>query len=169
MTSVRHTTIHGMYAFVISTILYSLLYVYAIFSHYLRAPWITCVWFWGRSYIIPNIDSVVLGGTAERGEWDTVVSLTETTRILHDIYEIFPSIKNSTVETVWVGLRPGRSAVRLDREQIPVMRADSVDSSRKIQGTQWVFNCYGHGGSGVTLAMGCAEDLVRNYFYPTFA
>ena len=112
---------------------------------------------------------MVLGGTAERGEWDTGVSLTETTRILNDIYEIFPSIKNSTIETVWVGLRPGRSAVRLDREQIPVTRADSVDSSRKIHGTQWVFNCYGHGGSGVTLAMGCAEDLVRNYFYPTFA
>jgi glycine/D-amino acid oxidase-like deaminating enzyme len=29
-----------------------------------KAPWMNNVFFWGTSYIIPNVDSVVLGGTA---------------------------------------------------------------------------------------------------------
>jgi D-amino-acid oxidase len=27
--------------------------------------------------------------------------------------------------------------------------------------TQQVIHCYGHGGAGITLAMGCAEDAVK--------
>jgi D-amino-acid oxidase len=41
-----------------------------------------------------------------------------------------------------VGLRPARSAVRLERD------GD-------------VIHCYGHGGAGVTLAYGCAQDVVE--------
>lgn len=29
-----------------------------------------------------------------------------------------------------------------------------------------VVHCYGHGGSGITLAMGCAEDVVANHVAP---
>ena len=39
-----------------------------------------------------------------------------------------------------VGLRPVRPAVRLEREG-------------------HVVHCYGHGGAGVTLSWGCAEDV----------
>lgn len=29
-----------------------------------------------------------------------------------------------------------------------------------------VVHCYGHGGSGITLGMGCAEDAVANHVVP---
>lgn len=32
-----------------------------------------------------------------------------------------------------------------------------------------VVHCYGHGGSGITLAMGCAEDAVSNHVAPRLA
>jgi hypothetical protein len=32
-----------------------------------------------------------------------------------------------------------------------------------------IFHCYGHGGSGITLAMGCAQDLVQNHILPYIA
>ena len=44
-----------------------------------------------------------------------------------------------------VGLRPARRTVRL--EAVPGE-------------TGTVVHCYGHGGSGVTLAWGCADDVL---------
>ena len=46
-----------------------------------------------------------------------------------------------------VGLRPGRSEVRVGREDL-------------TDGIQCVHN-YGHGGSGVTLSWGCAEEAAE--------
>jgi D-amino-acid oxidase len=60
-----------------------------------KAPWIRSVWGFGTSYIIPNIDNVVLGGTAQKGDWNTNVSLADSERILEDIYELFPSLKDA--------------------------------------------------------------------------
>lgn len=54
-------------------------------------------------------------------------------------------------ENIWVGLRPGRAPLRLETEEVA-----SVP----------VVHCYGHGGSGITLAMGCAEDVVANHVVP---
>jgi D-amino-acid oxidase len=45
-----------------------------------------------------------------------------------------------------VGLRPGRAEVRLEKELI----------SGKV-----IIHNYGHGGSGVTLSWGCAEEVVE--------
>ncbi len=50
-----------------------------------------------------------------------------------------------------MGLRPGRSPLRLESEEL-----------RSVP----VVHCYGHGGSGITLAMGCAEDVVANHVAP---
>ena len=60
-----------------------------------RSPWMNNVWFFGTSYIIPNVDNVVLGGTAQKGDWSTQVSLADTDKILGDIYQLFPSMKNA--------------------------------------------------------------------------
>jgi D-amino-acid oxidase len=105
-----------------------------------KAPWINNVWLFGSSYIIPNVDSVVLGGTADKDVWDTTVSLTETTKILDDIAQVVPSIRDAQIESVWVGLRPGRSSLRLDSEVIVA----SADGRRK---QVLVGHCYGHGGN----------------------
>ncbi len=44
------------------------------------------------------------------------------------------------------GLRPVRSTVRLERERVAPNR--------------WLINNYGHGGAGVTLSWGCADEVV---------
>jgi D-amino-acid oxidase len=116
------------------------------------------VWMFGSSYVIPNVDAVVLGGTTQKGNWNTTVDIEDTKNILTKIGEIFPSLPLAPVETVWVGLRPGRSPVRLDNE----LKKNSAGKDVNL------IHCYGHGGSGVTLSVGCAHDVVNNLFTPWF-
>lgn len=47
-----------------------------------------------------------------------------------------------------VGLRPGRPSVRLELDHLPLQGGASLP----------VVHNYGHGGAGLTLAWGCAED-----------
>lgn len=120
-----------------------------------KAPWIKNVWFFGTSYIIPNVDTVVLGGTAQKGDWSTEASQRDTDKILRDVYSLFPSLQDAPIAKVWAGLRPGRTPLRLESER-----------SGNGRGLGLVVHCYGHGGSGITLAMGCAEDVVINHIAP---
>ncbi|MGH7892417.1 MAG: FAD-dependent oxidoreductase, partial [Thermodesulfobacteriota bacterium] len=46
-----------------------------------------------------------------------------------------------------VGLRPGRTEVRLEIEELPGGRA--------------LIHDYGHGGGGFTLSWGCAEEVLK--------
>jgi glycine/D-amino acid oxidase-like deaminating enzyme len=62
-----------------------------------RAPWLKDIWFFGTSYIIPNVDNVVLGGTAGKGDWNTTVSLSDTKTILENIAQVFPSIYDAPI------------------------------------------------------------------------
>jgi len=66
-------------------------------SYVQRAPWLKDVWFFGSSYIIPNVDTVVLGGTAGKGDWSTAVSLQDTETILSNIEKVFPSIRDAPI------------------------------------------------------------------------
>ena len=118
----------------------------------IKAPWIKNVWFFGTSYLIPNIDSVVVGGTAQKGDWNTVPSIQDTEKIMNDVCTLFPSLRNAPVESVWAGLRPGRTPLRLETE----IYKSSLP----------VIHNYGHGGSGVTIAMGCAQDVVYKHLVP---
>ena len=56
------------------------------------------------------------------------------------------ALAHAAVLGVSVGLRPCRAVVRLELEEI---------------GEQRVIHNYGHGGAGVTLSWGCAEEVVR--------
>lgn len=41
----------------------------------MKAPWVKHFYFTGlNSYILPNVDTVVLGGTTQKNSWDTTVS-----------------------------------------------------------------------------------------------
>lgn len=62
-----------------------------------RAPWIKNVWFFGSSYVIPNVDTIVLGGTAQKGDWSTTVSLDDTKNILDNICDVIPSIRDAPI------------------------------------------------------------------------
>jgi D-amino-acid oxidase len=94
---------------------------------------------------------VVLGGTAQYGDWNTNLSLADRERILAGCCEVYPSLAAAEVLGDWVGLRPGRTCIRLEAGLVHGGATGAVP----------VVHNYGHGGSGLTLAWGCAGDVVQ--------
>ncbi|MGK5739342.1 FAD-dependent oxidoreductase [Micromonospora sp. URMC 103] len=95
-------------------------------------------------YVVPRGDSVLLGGTAEERDEDVRVRPETTADILRRCARLVPALDTARVLGHRVGLRPGRPTVRLETEFLD-------------RGP--VIHCYGHGGAGVTLSYGCAEDV----------
>ena len=113
----------------------------------------------GPAYIIPNADSVVLGGTKVVGDEDCTPRKEDTEAILARCTAAVPSLAGAEVLSEWVGLRPGRPSVRLEVEY-----AESSSSSVLASfpmGKQVIVHNYGHGGSGLTLGWGCAGEAVE--------
>lgn len=96
------------------------------------------------TYVVPRIDDVVVGGTAEEGAEDLTVDPATAADILARASALVPSLAGARVVGHKVGLRPARPRVRLEAER----RGDAT-----------VVHCYGHGGAGVTLSWGCAADV----------
>jgi D-amino-acid oxidase len=101
----------------------------------------------GTVYVIPRGTDVVCGGTADAEDTDTdAVDLEPDPKtaeaILERCREVVPELAGAPVLGHAVGIRPVRPQVRLERD------GD-------------VIHCYGHGGSGITLSWGCADDVVR--------
>jgi D-amino-acid oxidase len=92
------------------------------------------------TFVVPRTQDIVVGGTAEEGEWDRTPSDIVAKEILDRAARLVPGIAGATVLAHRVGLRPARPSVRLERD------GDLV-------------HCYGHGGAGVTLSWGCAEEV----------
>jgi D-amino-acid oxidase len=99
----------------------------------------------GVTYIVPRSDDCILGGTAEEGEWDLQPEPEIATGILRRCTRLEPRLANAEVLEHKVGLRPGRPEIRLEREDAQIPRIHN----------------YGHGGSGITLSWGCAEETLR--------
>ena len=100
----------------------------------------------GVTYIVPRSHDCILGGTAEEGEWDLEPDPETAKGILRRCTQLEPRLADAEVLEHRVGLRPGRPAIRLEREEGP----DGVP----------IIHNYGHGGSGVTLSWGCAEETL---------
>lgn len=98
----------------------------------------------GLSYVIPRIDDVVCGGTAEDGVDTGVPDPAVGAAILRRARALDPELTTAPVLSRAVGFRPTRPEVRLER---------------KDRDGRPVVHCYGHGGAGVTLSWGCAEDV----------
>jgi D-amino-acid oxidase len=98
------------------------------------------------AYVVPRGDDCVLGGTAELGCEDLDVDAVASTGILERACALVPALRNATKLADVVGLRPGRSSVR-------------VAAQSPAPGKRLVHD-YGHGGAGVTLSWGCALDVV---------
>jgi D-amino-acid oxidase len=98
------------------------------------------------TYIIPRPDCTVLGGTEDEGVWDLDVDPGTSDAIVARCLVLEPDLANAAVLSHAVGLRPGRSEVRLE----------TVRSAGGI-----VIHNYGHGGGGVTLSWGCADEVAR--------
>jgi D-amino-acid oxidase len=99
---------------------------------------------WPLTYLFPHQDVVVLGGTEEAGTDSREPDPATAARIIEACAEIEPLVHDATVLAHRVGLRPVRPSVRLEADK----PADGVT----------VVHNYGHGGAGVTLSWGCAED-----------
>jgi D-amino-acid oxidase len=97
------------------------------------------------TYVLPHREHVVVGGTAERGDWSSDPDPVTSERVLSRAMDLVPQLRGATVLSHRVGLRPARPTVRLETVPGP-------------EGT--VVHCYGHGGSGVTLSWGCADDVL---------
>ena len=98
------------------------------------------------AYIVPRSNDMILGGVAQEGNWSLEPTEEDRNFILEKCSKIIPDLNNAEIIEEMVGLRPGRTEVRLEKEQ--------------ISGKTIIHN-YGHGGSGVTLSWGCAEEVVE--------
>ncbi|HEY8458157.1 MAG TPA: FAD-dependent oxidoreductase [Actinopolymorphaceae bacterium] len=98
-------------------------------------------------YVIPRLHDIVLGGTVEPGDWETRPREQTGREILEATRALVPELAGARVIRQRVGLRPARSSVRLEPEYVEEGRL--------------VVHCYGHGGSGITLSWGCADEVVE--------
>ena len=99
----------------------------------------------GVTYTIPRSEDCILGGVAEEGDWSLDPDPTVAESILSRCIALEPRLAEAEVLEHKVGLRPGRPEIRLETEELS-------------DGTACVHN-YGHGGSGITLSWGCAEEV----------
>lgn len=93
-------------------------------------------------YIVPRQDFTIIGGTYEEGEWDLRTEPETIQALYRQAIGLFPKLGNSPILNSWSGLRPYRKRIRVEQEA----------------GTNIMHN-YGHGGSGFTLAWGCAKEV----------
>jgi D-amino-acid oxidase len=93
------------------------------------------------TYVVPRTHDIVLGGTDEDGDWSRTPSPQAAEDILRRAAALVPAVADARVLRHQVGLRPARPEVRLERA------GDIV-------------HCYGHGGAGVTLSWGCADEVL---------
>jgi D-amino-acid oxidase len=116
------------------------------------------------AYIVPRISDIVLGGTDVEGDERLTVDDSLNPSILErcaGIVEQYDAafaaslrallgadsagVAPAEILNVACGLRPVRSTVRLEREEVGPGRI--------------VIHNYGHGGAGVTLSWGCAAEV----------
>ncbi|XP_052778169.1 D-aspartate oxidase-like isoform X1 [Mya arenaria] len=122
------------------------------------APWLKthysfCLKNGTECYMLPGMNYVVMGGTEAAGDWNTAPRESDRQIIWDACTKYVPNMKAAKVLGDHVGLRPGRPSVRLEVETLNV-------GGKQIP----VVHNYGHGGGGVTLHWGCAEQaasLVR--------
>ncbi|WP_328437337.1 FAD-binding oxidoreductase [Streptomyces sp. NBC_00444] len=98
------------------------------------------------AYFFPQPGRLLLGGTADEDDFSTEPDPAVAEAIVRRCAALRPEIAGARVLDHRVGLRPARDTVRLEREPLP-------------DGRLLVHN-YGHGGAGITVAWGCAEDAV---------
>lgn len=96
-------------------------------------------------YWMPQGKKVVIGGTAEEDFEHRDVDQHQVDRMLQKAQALEPRFASSSIIDTRVGFRPCRETVRLE--------ADSSDER--------LIHNYGHGGSGVSISWGCAQDLTK--------
>jgi D-amino-acid oxidase len=103
----------------------------------------------GPTYVVPRSKDIVVGGSDEEGDWSRTPDPEQARRILERAAVLVPELRRARVLRHKVGLRPARPQVRLEEEKVT---AGSGAVER-------IVHCYGHGGAGVTLSWGCADEV----------
>jgi D-amino-acid oxidase len=100
----------------------------------------------GPTYVVPRSGDIVVGGTADEDDWSRSADPVVAARLLERAALLVPEVARAKVLGHKVGLRPARPQVRLEEVS---------------GGPGRVVHCYGHGGAGVTLSWGCADEVAR--------
>jgi D-amino-acid oxidase len=96
------------------------------------------------TYVLPQGDRVMLGGSRADGDWSRRPDPRRAAGILRRCVEAEPLLAGARVLEHRVGLRPVRERLRVE--------ADDRHPH--------VIHNYGHGGAGVTLSWGCADEVL---------
>ena len=95
------------------------------------------------TYVHPRTRDVVLGGSFEADNADLTPDPVTRAKIVERCVALVPELAGAPIVGEKVGLRPARhGGPRLQREGR-------------------IVHCYGHGGAGVTLSWGCADDILE--------
>ncbi|MEH0574066.1 MULTISPECIES: FAD-dependent oxidoreductase [Streptomyces] len=98
-------------------------------------------------YLFPQPGRLLLGGTAEDDAWSLEPDPKVAEAIVRRCAALRPEVAGARILGHRVGLRPVRDTVRLERAELPDGRP--------------VVHHYGHGGAGVTVAWGCAQEAAE--------
>lgn len=94
------------------------------------------------AYVFPRTDCIVLGGTCVKGLESLEPNSEYTHGIIERCRELEPNLGDVEIQSVTVGLRPGRSSIRIERDGN-------------------IIHNYGHGGAGFTVSWGCAMEVIK--------
>nr|WP_296070955.1 FAD-dependent oxidoreductase [uncultured Actinoplanes sp.] len=95
----------------------------------------------GITYVHPRTHDVVLGGTFDAGNWSVDPDPAEAAAIVRRCLSLVPELSGVRIRGSRVGLRPARHGG-------PRVEADGR-----------IIHAYGHGGAGMTLSWGCADEV----------
>lgn len=118
----------------------------------IKAPWIKNFYYVDYDmYIIPGMEAVTLGGTRNFDSYNANVDKHDSRAIWERCVAAVPSIKDAEVLREWVGWRPYRPSVRVEKENL------TFPSGKTLK----VVHNYGHGGYGVMTSPGTSMHAVK--------
>ncbi|GAA0565391.1 FAD-dependent oxidoreductase [Paractinoplanes ferrugineus] len=100
----------------------------------------------GSTYVHPRSADVVLGGTFEAGRGDLEPDPAQAAAIVRRCTALVPELAGARVLAERIGLRPCRDGG-------PRVEIDPADPR--------LIHAYGHGGAGMTLSWGCADEVAN--------